>query len=725
MAAQASSKTPAVVCAENIALLYMLHDVPLPPSKNKIDSVSVLTRGYILSFEQERKLAGALSFLLSISDNPNHVAAVCIEEDHSTDTLRVLLAINKRHPDDGHTILQTLKNGVESVMAPLARLGALPPANDVEEEVFRAIVAMCQQRILCRMRLVASSNTRKKPKPPFRNTLQRAVDSLQRQQATQDSKERGSGTGHAMIRAAVDTAQVIQRVRDVMRLVDAWVQHQVPRRLRELIASVCRLHDLADFGQAINALPNCDMEPSTRKNLLNITQKIAQYRQVARFLCRTATAVPMVRRARIILVNLPPAAFQKTNPGSDYCPDISSKIAAVCGAKGCSGTQLDALYRFLKKDRAVVTADFVKQARKTRNEAKIHAEIQLLIYCYGGPHNPVEAMRKNLPPRIVRSNKDACFLCDAFIRMHGKMYTSRCHGRLYPGWRLPHSLGVDMQQSFNRVLEQQIRNSVATLKARKEKTEHPPPNESTLTTLPSWTSDSSLDITETEKAAQRDGAAKLVAAEAPQLAVPVVGTVVANSTVEHKGGATQKTEPFSKGKETMYTTDMVLFQSVSTRCSSSAIDATVGCTSSVPMPVLPSVESSMEPTKTSTKIREECLQSDDMRDGTLPTSVHLPPWVDRVREGTSSRLYDIHPFAIQIEYERGPNGRDAGSKALGFRVQQLPVEVAERLHNEPTITLVDVDELRPGEEALCVLDNIDCLYLATRNTVFKIALYFP
>jgi hypothetical protein len=69
--------------------------------------------------------------------------------------------------------------------------------------------------------------------------------------------------------------------------------------------------------------------------------------------------------------------------------------------------------------------------------------------------------------------------------MYGKIHTPRCHGRLYPGWRLPFSPRLkEIEQRFNRELANHIRNSLTTLLSRRKKTVYPDPPESTLLTLP-------------------------------------------------------------------------------------------------------------------------------------------------------------------------------------------------------------------------------------------------
>jgi hypothetical protein len=113
---------PEISRAENIALLYLLHSVPTLPSANPVDSQPIRQNGYTLPFPRERRLTGTLAFLSSINDDPNHIPAVCVEEDPQSATLSVLLAVNRRSSDGGKQVLRKLKQGFERVFAPLSRL---------------------------------------------------------------------------------------------------------------------------------------------------------------------------------------------------------------------------------------------------------------------------------------------------------------------------------------------------------------------------------------------------------------------------------------------------------------------------------------------------------------------------------------------------------------------------------------------------------------------------
>jgi hypothetical protein len=119
-----SSTAPslAVTCAENIALLYLLHPVPDPPSRNPIDRLSIRQEGYTLSLLRERSLTGTLAFLSNLKDGPEHIPAVCIEEDPQSAFLNVLLAVNKARPEDGNIVLENLTSGFERIFALLPRV---------------------------------------------------------------------------------------------------------------------------------------------------------------------------------------------------------------------------------------------------------------------------------------------------------------------------------------------------------------------------------------------------------------------------------------------------------------------------------------------------------------------------------------------------------------------------------------------------------------------------
>jgi hypothetical protein len=119
MVSTASHKL-AIICAENIASLFLLHSVPYLPSRNTLKTPKNSAQGYVLSLEDERKLAESLAFLANDSDDVNHIPALCIEQHPTTSSLNVLLAVNRTSCQNGDQSLKRLKEGFDNVFLSLA-----------------------------------------------------------------------------------------------------------------------------------------------------------------------------------------------------------------------------------------------------------------------------------------------------------------------------------------------------------------------------------------------------------------------------------------------------------------------------------------------------------------------------------------------------------------------------------------------------------------------------
>lgn len=78
----------------------------------------------------------------------------------------------------------------------------------------------------------------------------------------------------------------------------------------------------------------------------------------------------------------------------------------------------------------------------------IHAEIQLLVH--------YELTTLELKPRAIGVSKEACFLCDAFIRAHNCFSVTGAHRQMFPQWTVPdlEEFTTSTIQSFQRVLSQ-------------------------------------------------------------------------------------------------------------------------------------------------------------------------------------------------------------------------------------------------------------------------------
>jgi hypothetical protein len=304
-------------------------------------------------------------------------------------------------------------------------------------------------------------------------------------------------------------------------------------------------------------------------------------------------------------------------------------------------------------------------------DAKIHAEIQLLIYC--------EREAFKLPPRVVCSTKDACFLCNAFIRMHGKMHTPRCHGRLYPGWRL--SFSPEIEGRFNNELANYIRNSLTTLLSRQQKTVYPDPAESTLMTLP-------LSVSTLSSLALSESVIKNEEVLHPQSLIPSE-TDRPHSILSNPKASSEPSERTLSASPIAWTGDVL---------------------------IKPSNDISSQTLPSSQRLSSDSTSVDDY---TLFQGQILSKGV---KVNHASPLYDAGHLEVQIEYSTGPSRStfDGHPSHLSYNIEWLAASEAERVLEQHTSSILSAESLRG--EISHNLDDLNCFYISARGSVVKIFL---
>ncbi|KAI1457308.1 hypothetical protein F4805DRAFT_181501 [Annulohypoxylon moriforme] len=491
--AKITSRDPAILCAERIAALHFLHHIPVKPTSNPVTAVQNRSAGYTLSFARERDLAGTLAFLAFPKDDINRIPAVCVEEGPNATQINVLLAVNRLGHEGGQQVLKELKKSFDGIFSLLDQdygirhepadtlnhfadnVGSVHSSH-IEDDVFTAIVSMCQGRILHRLRLEG----RRVQKQSIRGALRMAFDYLKHIEL----QKRGNNE-------ALSTLSLfIEKAREVLRLADTWVKHQTNAELEDLVKGIQCLRQVDRFEALIEEIPNNIMHPSLRDSLINMISKVARYREAARFLYRMGKKIPLTRKMKAVIVQWPQATFVKPT-NSQHSPSLNTTVSLIEGLKDHE-KDLEHICRMLNTDvkgesrrltQEKASERFAEQTCKTLREAKIHAEIQLLYYCeLHIPHNRM--------PRVVCSSKDACWLCNEFILLYEKIHTPKSHGKLYPGWRLPVIKNGDLTERYNVRLQDTLKSSLRTLFTRGKRTVYPDPNESTLLTL--YLSDSTL-----------------------------------------------------------------------------------------------------------------------------------------------------------------------------------------------------------------------------------------
>lgn len=97
----------------------------------------------------------------------------------------------------------------------------------------------------------------------------------------------------------------------------------------------------------------------------------------------------------------------------------------------------------------------------------VHAEIQVLIH--------YEKKEVHPRPRVIGASKEACFLCDSFIRAYERFQISKAHRHLYDMWTIPdlieyeHSSRERLQQALSIVNQDLQKHRAAEQRGRQRR----------------------------------------------------------------------------------------------------------------------------------------------------------------------------------------------------------------------------------------------------------------
>lgn len=215
-------------------------------------------------------------------------------------------------------------------------------------------------------------------------------------------------------------------------------------KLLQIIKQTGKLSKAAHLPDLLGDVPARDLDPSLAKALNRRLGKLARYYSFTRYLYQTAKNTKLFRHAVVKSVTLPPGSYVKVQSTSPQC-----NLEDCLGRCQQTKNSKKQLYQTLGVDFTQMNDEITATVRRTASGSKIHAEIQILAH--------YELMPAKVPPRVISSNKDACYLCQELIQIHGKYQTPRSHGRLYPGWKLPNLAAFPpLQKKMNQALESRI-----------------------------------------------------------------------------------------------------------------------------------------------------------------------------------------------------------------------------------------------------------------------------
>ena len=441
--------------------------------------------------------------------------------------------------------------------------------------------------------------------------------------------------------------------------------------IEPIVEAIYRLKETHDTHSLISKIPAAFLDPTLREALLDILKKVSRYRESVASLYQISKGVPIVRTMRFVAVKLPAKAFTRVS-ASECNPAIRQVVATLPQAQ-LYQQKIKKICKVLADSEAGADAKLSKQTQKTLQEARIHAEIQLIYYC------ELHVFAGSLWPRVVRSSKNACWLCNTFISSHGRMYTSKCHGRLYPGWRLPLLVTPGhVTDSFDMALRRQISESLDSIIGGRRST-FPFPDESTLS-----------------------------------LVRPKVSALVVTSDVAPLPSAVEETtkEPLRHADqlEAQTTVDLGIWQGEHS-------------TSQTPMA---GRERDVSVTKVGSDVPNPHPHSQISTDSFVSNSRSIRTSKAKSRfflPGETSPMYTAGNLEVQVEYAGGSAKDatgDAGGK-LSCKMEKLSLDAAAVVEKDPSIRIVDAESL--GKDELpCQAGEPVVIYLRGGGSMLRITL---
>ena len=232
--------------------------------------------------------------------------------------------------------------------------------------------------------------------------------------------------------------------------------------LVHLVIACQHIHDRRILHQALTA--SSRLEPGSRTHIVLTITKLGRYSKISRFMLYATQKYTVFRRVQISAVcikapNLPVIELDSMTIDLIHSLLNDSKLERLSKSYGSSPIAIE---------------DRIRQ--EATLAVPVHAEVQLLFHY---EHNSCK-----LPPRIICSSKQACFLCNLFFKMHGRFIVPNTHGRIYEKWALP-SEGESTGNTNSDILTT-IRDFVSAVEetllreAQSTRRPYPDPNESII-----------------------------------------------------------------------------------------------------------------------------------------------------------------------------------------------------------------------------------------------------
>jgi hypothetical protein len=293
----------------------------------------------------------------------------------------------------------------------ITRERRLTTVGDQKGILLTEIVTLNQHRILGRLRSKHSPRS-KKGEPGGQAIIEQLHSTIMKV-----AKSWHYSDDYQRIREVVTTWWKYFRELESLKESEARSEKGVHLLVR-LVSDLSLRFDVKHFTKILCPLGFRDSPwPGSRhERILRTYSKISQYQQAADYIGYMVQKLSYweLRNASSAPYTLHPLGAQPDRDRGEGLLRRSLTTGPTKGRKEFQSTVVERLGKSLPKIEASIK-------KATATHKKVHAEIQLLYYYAQHPEIV-------LKPRIICSNKEACYLCYLFFTVHGLFHTPRSHG---------------------------------------------------------------------------------------------------------------------------------------------------------------------------------------------------------------------------------------------------------------------------------------------------------
>lgn len=340
---------------------------------------------YLMSIEDEQRLADAFASIVAVEEGAQSVAAVCLEENVEAGILTVYFAA-----------VDAISDSLQQIMREACKLlaGSTVQASDSRggiDQLFELITRLHLKRILGRLR------SSKWVKPTF-------LSRSHKKPLWQDFKNLIHRVQFLYTKREASSRRCLELQLEALAKLYASFEDTPPESEEEFSHLLVLIRTSYEYctspvlREYAGRLSNAGLTAQVRSALKTLRQieKIASYYRISNDLICVSRQYPhYFFREPLRMVFLPPYA------------SIPTSIGYEDWAKTCH----------------------------------VHAEIQLIVF-----HDSRDRPTYVLAPRTIGTSKYLCYLCYLFIKAHPRYSPVNTHGRLYDQWTIPDLSDFSAQQ---------------------------------------------------------------------------------------------------------------------------------------------------------------------------------------------------------------------------------------------------------------------------------------